>query len=914
MKKTILAIFTGFLLAFSVSGYSAESGNDLLLMGDSTAAIGRGGAGVTSFGVDLFPFNPASIGWAEQFELGVQYGSLGLNYYSPSVSLAIPTSYGIIGGNFKMVKIADNPSDLSTGYQFSLGAAKDFSRNLSIGLALNFLYGSSVINNENVLFPGLTLGAIYKFNYNKEFKKGFGFYSPRIGFSICAGIPIGNTLSSNLNQATIGYQFGFFKLPKAEISFFNEVSAINGYGDFPVKIGLESLLWNHYIIRTGGVILDSYDYGDFDFGLGYKFKIKNLDGDINYTLAHKDGKDFNHYVGLNLKYGELDRTAPVTVIKSTEQYISPNHDGTQDYVVFNTEVSDKSIIKGWNLKVVNSENKVVREFKVSDREMDSNLTFKGFFKKIWQKKESMVVPPSILWDGTDGNGQVLPDGLYSYKFIAWDERENYSSPKEGAVIIDNNAPVITANIGDTLFSPNSDKQKDELLVKQTVVAQNEDQWQGGFRNSTGQVVKTYSWKGKEVPAEIRWDGKDDNGNDVPEGQYTYFVETRDSAGNAAKFEAKEIGLTRQYEVVDIKPSLKYYSYTTSKEKEINFFAEISKTDGLVSWKVSVKNESGDVVRDIVGNKEIPKVISWDCRDMAGKNLPDGKYSAIISTNFTNGNTPTSFGKEIIFDSTAPRTELQFVPDLFSPDEDGENDILTLSPKAEDTNEIVEWTINIYNPANILFKTFTGKGAPAESIKWDGIGKDNELVESASDYTIEFIAKDVAGNISKIGDIKLPIDVLVMVTERGLKIRISNIEFAFGSAELLKKSRPVLNRVADKLGKYSSYNIIVEGHTDDIGKDEFNLELSEKRAKAVQDYLITRGVDKNRLTIRGMGETKPYLPNLNDENRRKNRRVEFFLIKDRAAFEAEIKASQEKSAQQVTPAGNDVQNGQKPAGK
>ena len=68
----------------------------------------------------------------------------------------------------------------------------------------------------------------------------------------------------------------------------------------------------------------------------------------------------------------------------------------------------------------------------------------------------------------------------------------------------------------------------------------------------------------------------------------------------------------------------------------------------------------------------------------------------------------------------------------------------------------------------------------EEILWDGLGDNLDIVESAADYTIVLEASDVAGNAGRSAPDRLEVDVLVLVTERGLKIRISNIEFPFGS--------------------------------------------------------------------------------------------------------------------------------------
>ena len=251
----------------------------------------------------------------------------------------------------------------------------------------------------------------------------------------------------------------------------------------------------------------------------------------------------------------------------------------------------------------------------------------------------------------------------------------------------------------------------------------------------------------------------------------------------------------------------------------------------------------------------------------------------LATRFESGNIPTSFEKELIVDSSLPKVALEYTPELFSPDDDGENDILTIYPEVIDNSAINEWKINIYEPSGEVFKSYKGTGLPAGEIKWDGIGIKRDIVESAADYFIVLSATDLAGNASETERIKLPIDVLVIVTERGLKIRVSNIEFAFDKAELRGRAFPILDRVAELLNKYLNYSVIVEGHTDDIGKEEYNLKLSEARAKSVTDYLISEDIDESRLQFRGMGETVPFLPNKNAENRRRNRRVEFLLLKE-----------------------------------
>ncbi|MFZ1729691.1 MAG: OmpA family protein, partial [Bacteroidota bacterium] len=105
-------------------------------------------------------------------------------------------------------------------------------------------------------------------------------------------------------------------------------------------------------------------------------------------------------------------------------------------------------------------------------------------------------------------------------------------------------------------------------------------------------------------------------------------------------------------------------------------------------------------------------------------------------------------------------------------------------------------------------------------------------------------------------------------------RVNNIFFDFNQWELKPESTYELDRLVRFLTTNPSIGIVIAAHTDDVGTDEYNIELSRKRALAVVDDLIKKGVDKSRLESIGYGEARPEVPNDSDENRARNRRVEF----------------------------------------
>jgi len=147
--------------------------------------------------------------------------------------------------------------------------------------------------------------------------------------------------------------------------------------------------------------------------------------------------------------------------------------------------------------------------------------------------------------------------------------------------------------------------------------------------------------------------------------------------------------------------------------------------------------------------------------------------------------------------------------------------------------------------------------------------------------VVFEATDEALNKGISEKVPFSIDILVMSTARGLKIRVSNIEFEFNTAQLTgKKTFALLKRGVEVLKKYDRYSIVIEGHTDSTGDESYNMILSEKRAKSVGMFLIENGIDSERLSYKGYGPRYPIDTNETREGRTRNRRVEFILIKER----------------------------------
>jgi outer membrane protein OmpA-like peptidoglycan-associated protein len=141
------------------------------------------------------------------------------------------------------------------------------------------------------------------------------------------------------------------------------------------------------------------------------------------------------------------------------------------------------------------------------------------------------------------------------------------------------------------------------------------------------------------------------------------------------------------------------------------------------------------------------------------------------------------------------------------------------------------------------------------------GATGALIGRNMDKQAEELKRDLKGaEVERVGE--------------GIKITFdSGLMFNVDSYELKPDTRENLTELSKTLQKYDDTNILIEGHTDNTGTDSYNMDLSEKRASSVANYLKNEGVKSGRIITEGYGEEQPLTPNETAEGRQNNRRVE-----------------------------------------
>ncbi|NOY08191.1 MAG: OmpA family protein, partial [Spirochaetes bacterium] len=593
------------------------------------------------------------------------------------------------------------------------------------------------------------------------------------------------------------------------------------------------------------------------------------DGKYTYFLEATD-KAGNYGKSASVSF-EIN-TAETPVLISTDlTYFSPNGDGVKDTLHLLPTLKVAAGVASYRISILDKAGIIIRGYRGSG-----------------------PVPKDIVWDGKDQQGISVPDGRYSAGLNVLYRNGNNPTARSNPFFVDTAYPNITVSVSGLLFSPDGDGRLDTITIMQT--SSKEDLWEGDFLSSDGQIVRGYFWK--EKAPDFSWDGRDNNGNVVPDGSYSYIVKATDRAGNQTM---KRIGGI----VVDTRPTP--ISIGASSEglspngdgvrDSIGFSLSVGLKSGIRSWRVEMISANAGVQKVFSDTGAVPGTLYWDGKTGKGTMAVQGVYRARMTVDYLKGNQPQASSGPFLLSVTPPKVTIGLAPLPFSPDGDGINDILTISLTASDPSPIVSWDATILDPREHFFESFSGKGAPPKIIKWNGLSADGELVQAAEDYPLTITVQDELGNIARITKL-IPIDVLVIREGNKLKVRVSSITFAPNTADYIDvppgraaRNMKTLKRLAEIFRKYSQYDIRIEGYAvmvywNDPRKGKLEqkqvlIPLSKARAEAIKAALVKLGLDADHITTVGLGGADPIVPFSDMENRWKDRRVEFILIRNSA---------------------------------
>jgi outer membrane protein OmpA-like peptidoglycan-associated protein len=169
------------------------------------------------------------------------------------------------------------------------------------------------------------------------------------------------------------------------------------------------------------------------------------------------------------------------------------------------------------------------------------------------------------------------------------------------------------------------------------------------------------------------------------------------------------------------------------------------------------------------------------------------------------------------------------------------------------------------------------GEARERSRLEARTREADLAHAEADAT-RVAAADAASEAAlKAGDMQRQIDALqAKTTERGIVLTLGDVLFTSGRADLKAGAASNLDRLVTFLGQNPDRTVEIEGHTDNVGSDDYNQDLSQRRADSVRSFLLQRGINSTRVVASGKGEQRPVADNESEGGRQQNRRVEVII--------------------------------------
>jgi flagellar hook assembly protein FlgD len=291
------------------------------------------------------------------------------------------------------------------------------------------------------------------------------------------------------------------------------------------------------------------------------------------------------------------------------------------------------------------------------------------------------------------------------------------------------------------FSPNGDGSQDTLAITPVVpLTEGIKSWSVTVLDSRRASVRVFQGS-EEAPAVVTFDGLDDGGRVIDEGNYTAELSVLYTNGNnpEAMTEGFEVDLTPPSVALRTNPRI----ISPNEDGRQDRLAIYQETSVEETWSGAVADSEGNVVRSISWRGTPDPAIEWDGLDNSGTLVANGTYVYTLSSMDKAGNYAESASEPVVVDLRETPVALSVEGAAFSPNSDSVKDSIRLIPDIADTSGIRRLTVTMYDSSQAAVRTLTTSEVP-EFFTWDGRNNSGRVVTDGS-YSAEFVAEYNNGN-------------------------------------------------------------------------------------------------------------------------------------------------------------------------
>ena len=339
-------------------------------------------------------------------------------------------------------------------------------------------------------------------------------------------------------------------------------------------------------------------------------------------------------------------------------------------------------------------------------------------------------PAEFQWKGTDDQDAQVFDGVYSYEISATDRAGNTSLPASITnIIYSAEKPATNLYVkGSRYFSPNTDSKTSNVALDLTIPVPEEKsgnklvEWAVTVKDKAGKAVRTYNQtnSGDIPPSSIIFDGKDDSGKQLKDGEYQAVVTAKYLNGyEPDPISSPVLVLDTDKPAAQIVASEKVFGAGAKDSVKFSIMPVPSSGSTVPSWKGEIQSSDGKVVNSYDFGEYPPEEIVWNGISSDGTIAEKGQYRFVLSGTDLAGNTGVSQTTELVtFDTTEAQLLLAVSDTAFSPNGNKVKDTITFTPVTA-TKDVVSYDFTIKNKAGkAVYTVKESKKLPVNFV-WDG---------------------------------------------------------------------------------------------------------------------------------------------------------------------------------------------------
>jgi outer membrane protein OmpA-like peptidoglycan-associated protein/flagellar hook assembly protein FlgD len=388
----------------------------------------------------------------------------------------------------------------------------------------------------------------------------------------------------------------------------------------------------------------------------------------------------------------VDLTPPSAAVSADLAVFSPDGDGNKDSVTIFQETSEETL---WQGIIENLDGQPVHTFS-------------------WRGRAD----PRLVWTGRGDDGSLQPDGIYFYSLKSADRAGNAAGSKKLRFEINTQKTEVFISSDQTTFSPNADGIKDRVrLTPNLKVSEGVARFSLRILDRQGTAVKNVTGQNRP-PEAYAWDGLDDQGRRLPDGEYIAALILDYTKGD--HHEVRTASFTIDTTPPEATLSAAYTLFSPDGDGRRDEIPIRQSTSPEVLWEGEIRDAANGTVRSFYW-KQKAEDFNWDGRDDNGNRAADGRYTYILKSADAAGNTTSVNLAGIEIDTRRTPIFATVSGSGFSPNGDGRFDAIELRLVVPETAGVQSWKLDIVHAERGVQKSFSGAAPVPASVKWDGQG-------------------------------------------------------------------------------------------------------------------------------------------------------------------------------------------------